>query len=314
MKILVTGGKGFIGSKLVEILSVNHHVIIIDNEDMYDLVNEEEKQKLYEYRTRNWNNKNISFIKGDILNKDICLRSFTHLPDLVIHLAAYPTAKTVNDNPMDGVPKLVSGTTNLLWHSIKFNIKKFVYVSSSMVYGDFIDGTKENSITKPKNIYGESKLMGERLTKLFSKNENLKYVIVRPSGVYGPGDLPNRVVPKFFNNAMNNKTITVHDGKNKVDFTFLDNMVNGLIDVALSDIENESFNITNGNANSLETLANSIIKITKSKSKIYDVGSHKLYPMRGTLDISKAKKLINYNPKVNFETGLKEYYEWIKQY
>ena len=90
----------------------------------------------------------------------------------------------------------------------KFNVKKFVYISSSMVYGDFVDGTKEDGNTKPKNIYGEAKLTGERMVKLFAKRDGLNYNIIRPSGVYGPGDMPDRVVSKFFAKAMKNETIT----------------------------------------------------------------------------------------------------------
>ena len=158
MKILVTGGKGFIGSKIVEILSVDHKVTVIDNSDTYNIMSNTELQKLYTWRMRNWNRKNVQIIDGDVLDRLVCLKAFSHNPDIVIHLATYPRAKIVDNDPILGIPKVINTTTNLLWHSEKWNVRKFVYVSSSMVYGDFSDGMKEDGKTKPKNIYGEAKL------------------------------------------------------------------------------------------------------------------------------------------------------------
>ena len=181
-----------------------------------------------------------------------------------------------------------------------------------MVYGDFVDGTKEDGNTKPINIYGEAKLTGERITKLFAKRHGLNYNIVRPSGVYGPGDMPDRVVSKFFEKAMSNKTITLHNGDNKVDFTYRKDAARGIILAALSSVANVSFNITAGNATSLRTLAEKIIKITGSESDLEDIGNHKLYPMRGTLDISRSKDLLGYAPEFTLDQGLKSYYDWLR--
>ena len=177
-----------------------------------------------------------------------------------------------------------------------------------MVYGDFVDGTKEDASTKPKNIYGEAKLTGERMVKLFAKRDGLNYNIIRPSGVYGPGDMPDRVVSKFFAKAMKNETITLHNGENKVDFTYRQDAAKGIILSALSSVANVSFNITAGNATSLRTLANTIIAITNSQSEVEDIGNHDLYPMRGTLDISRAKDLIEYEPQYELKEGLEKYY------
>ena len=234
MKILVTGGKGFIGSKIVEMLTIaGHKVTVVDNQDTYGIMTKDELDKLYKWRTRNWVPGNVQIIVGDILDRLVCLKAFSHNPDIVIHLATYPRAKIVDQDPILGIPKVINTTTNLLWHSSKWNIKKFVYVSSSMVYGDFADGTKEDASTKPKNIYGEAKLTGERMVKLFAKRDNLNYNIIRPSGVYGPGDMPDRVVSKFFEKAMSGKTITLHNGNNKVDFTYRQDAARGIILAAL---------------------------------------------------------------------------------
>ena len=315
MKFLITGGKGFIGSKIIEKLSNDgHKVTSVDNHDTYGIISESKLHKLMVWRTRNWNMDLVQQVRGDILDRMTCLRAFSTKPDIVIHLATYPRAKIVDNDPIIGVPKVIDTTTNLLWHSSKFDVKKFVYISSSMVYGDFEDGTKEDADTKPKNIYGEAKLTGERLTKLFAKRDNLDYTIVRPSGVYGPGDLPDRVVSKFFEKAMKNQTITLHNGNNKVDFTYREDAAYGIIKAALSNNKNTSFNITAGNATSLRTLAEMIIKITDSASSIEDIGDHSLYPSRGTLDITRAKSLLDYTPECSLHTGLQKYYDWIRQY
>ena len=312
MKILVTGGKGFIGSKIVEMLSNDHKVTVVDNHDTYGIMTKQELNNLYTWRTRNWNAKNVTMIQGEILDRLVCLKAFSHNPEIVIHLATYPRAKIVDNDPIVGIPKVINTTTNLLWHSAKFNVKKFVYVSSSMVYGDFADGTKEDASTKPKNIYGEAKLTGERMVKLFAKRDGLNYNIIRPSGVYGPGDMPDRVVSKFFAKAMKNETITLHNGENKVDFTYKQDTARGIILAALSSVANVSFNITAGNATSLRTLAEKIIAITGSESDLEDTGNHKLYPMRGTLDIGRAKDLLQYEPEFTLEQGLKSYYDWLQ--
>jgi|TARA_R110000822_G_scaffold37274_1_gene104486 nucleoside-diphosphate-sugar epimerase len=312
MKILVTGGKGFIGSKIVEMLSKDHKVTVVDNHDTYGIMTKEDLHKLLQWRTRNWKAENVSVIDGDILDRLVCLKAFSHNPEIVIHLATYPRAKIVDEDPIVGIPKVINTTTNLLWHSEKWNVKKFVYVSSSMVYGDFVDGTKEDASTKPKNIYGEAKLTGERMVKLFAKRDGLNYNIIRPSGVYGPGDMPDRVVSKFFAKAMKNETITLHNGDNKVDFTYRQDAARGIVLAALSSVANVSFNITAGNATSLRTLAETIIKITGSESDIEDIGNHKLYPMRGTLDISRAKDLLDYEPEFSLKQGLDSYYDWLQ--
>ena len=154
MKILVTGGKGFIGSKIVEMLSNNgHNCIVVDNEDTYGIMTKQELQKLFVWRMRNWKKQNVSVIPGDVLDRLVCLKAFSHNPEIVIHLATYPRAKIVDTDPIVGIPKVIDTTINLLWHSEHFKVKKFVYISSSMIYGDFVDGTKEESKTKPKHKF-----------------------------------------------------------------------------------------------------------------------------------------------------------------
>ena len=311
MRILVTGGKGFIGSSIVEKLQgMGHDVSVLDNSEDYGVISAVDLKNLYKWRQRNW--KKIYIISGDVTDKLNVLSAFRPKPDIVIHLASYPRAKIVNVDPVFGTNNIIGGTVNLLWHCQHMSVKKFVFVSSSMIYGHFSDGTREDADTKPNNIYGEAKLSAERMVKHYHSQYGINYAIVRPSGVYGPGDMEDRVLSKFFRRAMNNETIEVHDGDNRVDFTYVEDTASGIIKAALSDVSNKSFNITAGNATSLRTAAEKIIALTGSKSNIVDTGANKLYPKRGTLDITRAKDLLGYQPKTLFDEGLKKYYEWLR--
>ena len=312
MRILVTGAYGFIGSRVVErLLEMGHDVTAMDNKETYGVITPHDLNKLYTWRQRNWT-KSVSRSEGDVTDRNAVLTAFKPRPDYVIHLASYPRAKIVNNDPWIGVQNVIGGTVNLLWHCQHMPVKKFVFVSSSMIYGHFSDGTREDAVTKPNNLYGEAKLTAERFVKHYNQQHGINYAVVRPSGVYGPGDMEDRVLSKFFENAMNDRTITVHDGDNKVDFTYIDDTAEGIIKAALSEVSNRSFNITAGNATSLRTAAEKIVALTRSKSDIVDTGAHKLYPRRGTLDITRAKDLLGYQPITSFESGLEKYYEWLQ--
>lgn len=309
MKILITGGEGFIGSWIVEKLSqMGHRVTTLDSGETYDVIQREDLDRLCQWRQRNW--KRVTKISGNVtVPLD---RVWLRKQDIVIHLASYPRAKIVNEQPELGVENIVVGTTGMLQDCVEYGVKRFVYVSSSMIYGNFADGTKEDFKANPINIYGEAKLTGERLTQQFNRAAGLEYVIARPSGVYGSGDIPDRVLSKFFAAAINNNDINVHDANNRVDFTYVEDTADGIIRCALEKkAANKIFNITAGNAISLGEAAEKIIQLTGSKSQIKDTGQNNLYPERGTLDISQAKNLLNYQPQHNFDQGIKKYYDWI---
>ena len=309
LKILVTGGEGFIGSWIVEKLSqMGHKVTTLDSGETYDVIERQELDRLCRWRQRNW--KRVTKISGNVIMP--LDRVWLRGQNVVIHLASYPRAKIVNDHPEMGVENIVVGTTGMLQDCVEHGVKRFVYVSSSMIYGDFADGTKEDHKANPINIYGEAKLAGERLAQQFGRTHGLEYVIARPSGVYGAGDIPDRVLSKFFAAAMNNKNINVHDANNRVDFTYVEDTAAGIIKCALEEkAANQIFNITAGSATSLGEAAEKIIKLTGSRSQIKDTGQHNLYPERGTLDISQAKKLLKYEPQYSFDKGIKKYYKWI---
>ena len=310
LKILVTGGEGFIGSWIVEKLSqMGHRVTTLDNSNTYDVIEREELDRLCQWRQRNW--KRVTKISGNVtMPLD---RVWLRKQDIVIHLASYPRARIVHDHPEIGVENIVVGTTGMLQDCVEYGIKRFVYVSSSMIYGDFADGADEKTVPNPINIYGEAKLTGERLTQQFNRAFGLEYVIARPSGVYGAGDIPDRVLSKFFDAAINNRDISVHGADNRVDFTYVEDAVDGIIRCALEkQAANKIFNITAGSAINLNEAAKKIIQLTGSKSQVKDTGKNKLYPNRGTLDVSQAQKLLGYQPQHSFDQGIAKYYEWLQ--
>jgi len=310
LKILVTGGEGFIGSWIVEKLSrMGHRVTTLDSGETYDVIQREELDRLCQWRQKNW--KKVIKIAGNVtMPLD---RVWLRKQDIVIHLASYPRARIVHDHPEMGVENIVVGTTGMLQDCVEYGVKRFVYVSSSMIYGDFADGADEKTVPNPINIYGEAKLTGERLAQQFNRAFGLEYVIARPSGVYGAGDIPDRVLSKFFAAAMNNRDITVHGADNRVDFTYVEDAADGIIQCALEkQAANKIFNITAGSAINLNEAAKKIIQLTGSKSQVNDTGKNKLYPNRGTLDVSQAQKLLGYQPQHSFDQGITKYYEWLQ--
>jgi nucleoside-diphosphate-sugar epimerase len=290
-----------------------HNVMTLDNHDTYGLLTTDELARIHQWRQRRWSEK-VARRKGCVTDKDTLLKVFQFSPEIVIHLASYPRAKLVNNDPLLGVNNIVDGTINLLKHCKNFGTKRFVFVSSSMIYGHFEDGVKESADTKPINIYGEAKLAAERFCKQFQTSFGVEYVIARPSGVYGPGDIPDRVVTKFFDQAINDQTITVHKGINKVDFTYVTDAAEGIIKCALHPgAANLSFNISSGEGHSLESVAKHIKNIAYSKSEILVDGRNSLYPSRGGLDISRARDILGYDPRVSLLKGLNNYYDWVME-
>jgi len=185
-----------------------------------------------------------------------------------------------------------------------------------MVYGDFEtipmpeDGKKE-----PKEIYGGMKLAGEFLVKVYSQRYNIPYTIVRPSAVYGPTDNNWRVLGIFLSNAMEGKALNIRNGKKTcLDFSYVEDVAEGIkLASTLSAGENQTFNITRGEGISLQSLAESIT------SMIPDIviklsNDETFHPKRGALDISKARDLLGYNPKIGVVEGLKKYKDFLEGY
>lgn len=313
MKIVITGGMGLIGHNIVTKLQDEHEVVIIDNHTNYGFIPTKEIEYLISERRKKitkYINYPIDIVQGENIN--VVFDRFK--PDLVIHCASFPRQKAVEANPATGARVMCEGLTNLLEASIRNNVKRFLYISSSMVYGDFETDVTEDAECNPIGQYGIFKYMGEKLVQDYSRRTGIEYIIIRPSAVYGELDVEDRVVSKFVLNAIRGKTLKVNGPDEVLDFTYVDDASEGIVRAALSpNTTNQIYNITRS-ADRLWTLqdaAKLAIEIAGNGDLI--VGPRDLsFPKRGRLSIDKAIKDFGYSPKINVEDGFRKYYDWLK--
>ena len=315
-KILVTGGLGFIGHNVVALLeSQGHTCIITDTQTTYGIVPQTELDSLISERRSKICTDRIYGI--DIADQDgIAWLMREHCPDTVIHLASFPRQKVVNANPQLGSQTMSEGLLNLLEASVDNHVGKFVYISSSMVYGNFkheyADGIDELHSTDPLGQYGIMKLAGEWLVKDYQRRTNMAYTILRPSAVYGPRDVEDRVVSKFLLTAMRGGIIQVNGGKEQLDFTSVSDAADAIATAAVSDAtDNMTYNITRGHARTLLEAAELAVQIV-GRGTIQVNHPDDSFPSRGQLNISRAYNDFGYMPQTNIEQGFEEYYAWIK--
>jgi nucleoside-diphosphate-sugar epimerase len=310
MKILVTGGMGFIGHNVVaQLEQLGHDVEIIDAITTYGIIPADEINFLIgERRTKTSAKVHVCDITS-IAVKTV-FESFK--PDIVIHLASFPRQRVVNSNPVLGSKTMIEGLINLCELSKTNNVKKFVYVSSSMVYGDFDNNINEDAVCFPKGQYGIMKLTGEWLVKDYAARGCFDYTIVRPSAVYGPRDVEDRVVSRFFLSAMRGETLKVNGETETLDFTYVDDAADGIIKASLNPTANQfTYNITRGRSRTLLEAAHLIVNIV-GKGNIKTSTKDSEYPSRGALDIQRAQVYLGFDPKIDIEEGFKRYYDYLK--
>lgn len=309
------GGLGFIGHNVVSILeAMGHNPIIMDSRTGYNYLPPAHLEYLMHSRTNKIKAVNLHTFdilpKGDINWVDWIMKN--HEIDTVIHLASYPRQKIVETNPIHASRVMIEGLVNLLESSNRNRIKKFIYISSSMVYGDFKNDVKEDAICNPQGQYGILKLAGEQLVKDYSKKSTFTYTIIRPSAVYGPLDGEDRVVSKFILTAMQNKQLKVKGANEILDFTYVDDVAEGIVAATLSDnTKNKIYNITKSQGHTLLDAANLVIKIV-GKGTVDITEKDSAFPSRGSLNIDAAKRDFSFNPKIDIEEGFEKYYKWLQ--
>ncbi len=316
MKILVTGGLGFIGHNVVtQLEKLDHTVIVTDTQTTYDIIPEIELKPLIQERRQLILTDRIYSI--DISDRDgMAWLMRTHRPEVVIHLASFPRQKVVNANPQWGSRSMSEGLLNLLEASSHNQVQKFVYVSSSMVYGDFVegaaDGITESHATDPKGAYGIMKLAGEWLTRDYTRRTGMAHVIVRPSAVYGPRDVEDRVVSRFLITAMRQGIIQVNGAEESLDFTYVDDAARGIVQASISeDALNTTYNITRGQARTLKEAAQLCINIAQGGSMRINEADNS-FPSRGALNTTRAQLDFGYEPCIDIEQGFRLYHEWLE--
>jgi nucleoside-diphosphate-sugar epimerase len=314
MKILVTGGLGFIGHNVVaELERQGHTCVVTDTQTTYGIVPQTELDYLITERKAKLKTDRIYRIDiADRAGIDWLVRK--HQPDQVIHLASFPRQKVVNANPQWGSETMSEGLLNLLEASSRHQVNKFVYISSSMVYGNFVDapnGIGESHTTDPIGQYGIMKLAGEWLVRDYTRRTGMAHTIIRPSAVYGPLDVEDRVVSKFLLAAMRDGLLNVNGGEECLDFTYVDDVAQGIAGATVSDnTGNTTYNITRGHARSLLQAAELCVDIV-GRGHVQIRSPDTNFPTRGQLNIQRAKLDFKYHPQVDIEQGFRLYYDWL---
>lgn len=311
MNILVTGGLGLIGHNVVKKLeSLDQNIVITDTRTNYGCISQDQIDYLISKRRELIKTSRIHGI--DISDKDGIDWLFKNYQfDLVIHLASFPRQKVVNANPMIGSRAMSEGLLNLLEASKKYSIKKFVYTSSSMVYGDFENYITEDAVCRPQGQYGIMKLAGEWLIRDYQRH-GINHTILRPSAVYGPLDVEDRVISKFLLTAMRGGILKVNGVNETLDFTYVEDAADGIVSAAMSDnTNNQTYNITKSHSTTLFSAAQMAVELAgqgtiELREKDAD------FPSRGALDISKARRDFGFDPKVDVKEGFRIYYDWLK--
>lgn len=306
--ILITGGAGCIGSNLTRALIKAEAARIIVLDDL---------SAAYE-----WNipkSERVLFVRGSVLDDEMLKRVFKDKPDYVFHLAAHFANQNSVDNPETDLMVNGMGILKVLEYANIAGVKRFVYSSSGCgVYGldskiPFEEHDVSISLHTP---YQVTKLLGELYTNYFHNLYNLPIVNARFFNVYGPGEVPGKyrnVIPNFFYWAMNGEALPITgDGTETRDWTYVDDIIKGLLAMGVrKEAVGEAINLGSSTEHQVAELAATVNRLTNNKAGIahvprrnWDVKTH----LRSSID--KAGKLLDYQPKTNFEDGLKKVHKW----
>ena len=322
-KIIIIGGAGFIGHNLgiklkennfdvsiIDGLEVNNLTSVIGNYDNlpYPLLS----KKIIDSRLDLLSEKKIPLYVQDARN----YHSLSHIiskikPEVIIHLAAVSHAVRSNKNPYNTFDHSLRTLENALDAS-RDNVKHFIFLSSSMVYGNFkTQEVNEESVCEPIGIYGALKYAAEKIIIAYNQVFNLPYTILRPSALYGERCISRRVGQIFIENALFDQELSINgDGKEKLDFTYIEDLTDGILNIINNKNSiNQIFNLTYGEGREINEMIN-ILKEYFPKLKVKKVDRDNLMPYRGTLSMNKAKSLLSLKSNWKLEKGYKRYIEW----
>ena len=309
MRYLITGGAGFIGSNIVgKFLDQGEKVRVVDN---FSTGRRENIQEFLE-------NSNFELLEGDLSDLEVCQRAVKDI-DFVLHQAAIPSVPRSISDPLTSNSSNVSATLNLLIASRDEKVKKFVFASSSSIYGDNpVSPKKEDFPVNPISPYGLTKYTGEKYAQLFYEIYGLPTICLRYFNVFGPKQDPESeyaaVIPKFIIALLNKQSPVVFgDGEQTRDFTFVDNIVQAnLLAIKAKTGFGEVFNIACDEQISLNQLLELLQEIIGT-----DIKPKYAKPQQGDIphsraDISKAKEILLYAPTIELKDGLIKTVEWFK--
>lgn len=305
MNYLISGGSGFIGSHLIDrLLKDNHKVTIIDRSIKWENIKHNEK------------NPNFRIYHRDIFDAVPISDLFCDI-DIVIHMAALTRPQWSIQYPYETSQANILGTIRMLELSKDNNIKRFIFLSTSNVYGNTYFPTYENAPLYPMNSYALSKFVGEQYCQLFQQLYGLEYNVIRPFNAYGSrmpiSGIYTSAVATYINALKNNiPFIKFGDGNQRRDFVYIDDVVEQIVLMANSQVCNQIYNCGFGKNYSINEVL-SIIREIMGKKGEPQIQKKQYEPDQTLADISKAEMLLNWKPKVDLYEGLKKTIElWIK--
>ena len=313
MRILVTGGAGFIGSNIVESLLADQNieqVRVLDNLETGSIDN------IGGFYT----SSKFEFIQADIRDYSTCLQACDGI-DLVTHQAALGSVpRSVND-PLTTNEVNIGGTLNVFTAAKEKKVKRIVYAASSSTYGDHPALPKvENEIGKPLSPYAVTKYVNELYADVFARLYNIEFIGLRYFNVFGPKQNPKgpyaAVIPLFTESFLNGQAPVINgDGNHSRDFTYVSNVVQANLLALFTENKmavNQVYNIGYGQQTSLLQLVQYLKRISASDIEPIQAPERTGDVKHSLADISKAKNLLGYNPAVSVEEGLRRTYEWYK--
>lgn len=310
-RVLVTGGAGFIGSHLVDsLLNDGIKVLVIDNFDSF-YPREVKERNISEHLK----SANYTLIEADILNREKIMGIFLdRQPETVVHLAAKAGVRPSLIDPRGYVEVNINGTINLLDASVKHGVKKFIFASSSSVYGlnEKVPFSEGDPLLKPASPYGATKLAGEALCNSYSNCFGLPIVALRFFTVYGPRQRPDLAIHKFVNLMLNDEPIPLFgDGSTSRDYTYYSDIVEG-IRKAMNFLgqKYEVFNLGNDQPVKLIELVQTIEGAIGKKAKINWLPAQTGDVPRTWASLEKAEQLMGYKPGVNLVDGINNFKSW----
>ena len=315
-KLIVTGGLGFIGSNLIEILlKKNFYVINLDKITYSsNFYNTKEFEK----------SKNYKFIRCDIKDKKFKKILFKYKPSAVFNLAAETHVDRSIDNPSNFIQSNIVGVFNLLENFRAYSKKyksKLIHISTDEVYGDVLKGrSSENYPYKPSSPYAASKASSDHLVSSYVRTYQIPAIVTNCSNNYGPKQHPEKLIPKLIYNIINNKPLPIYGkGKNSREWIYVKDHCEALLKIFLKGKMGEFYNIgSNKNLNNLQ-VSKMLIDISKNKLnlgkkvKILFIKDRPGHDVRYALNSNKIKKKLNWKPKINFKQGIELTFDWYKK-
>ena len=309
-KVLVTGGAGFIGINLCQkLLQEGNLIVLMDNFNQYY---DGKEERLQEVLNQFEEDKSYFVYNKDVVNPTV-FNQIDYDFDYIFHLAAQPGVRYSIQNPVEVTRNNIESSVNVFEYACKISPIKVIYASSSSVYGNPIYTPLDEEHPKnPISPYAVSKLAGEIYADYYFREKKLPVTSLRFYTVYGPRGRPDMAIRKFFNLMLQDKEIMIYgDGEQLRDFTYITDIVNGLILAAENhNSAGETFNLGCSNPIKVIDLVSKMYEITGRKHQLKFVEKQEGDVDVTHSDITKAKKILNYSPKVYIDEGLQKTFEW----